>query len=229
MSQSYLPRQEGNKLTWLQNFSSKLETYAAKYDLSAGEISDVQTGIIAYSYWVDYAMKQSEYAKKLNLFKTELANGTSGTLTLPEVPVIAVAPALPTVAVLKRVASIVAGIKSKPVYAKNDGLDLGIETAATSSVDVSTLKPLISVQIVSGGYPEIQWKKGANEGVEIQVDKGNNTWQFLGVDLKPNYTDSTPLPSSGSSEVRRYRAIYIDDDNHIGLWSDAVEIAVAGF
>ena len=229
MGQSYLPRQEGNKLSWLQNFSSKLETYAVKYDVSAGEISDVQAGITAYIYWVDYAMKQSEYAKKLNLFKSELANGTTGTLTLPEVPVVALAPLLPAVAVLKRVASIVTAIKSKPVYAKNDGLDLGIETTGTTSVDVSTLKPLISVRIVSGGYPEIQWKKGNNDGIEIQVDRGNNTWQFLGVDLKPNYTDSSPLPASGASEVRRYRAIYIDDDNHVGLWSDAVEIAVAGY
>lgn len=76
---------------------------------------------------------------------------------------------------------------------------------------------------------EIQWNKGANDGIEIQLDKGNNTWQFLGVDLKPNFTDSSPLPLPGTSEVRRYRAIYIDDDNHVGLWSDAVEIAVAGF
>lgn len=229
MNQSYLPRQEGNKLAWLQNFSSKLETYAAKYDVSDGDISDVQAGIASYVYWVDCAMKQSEYAKKLNLFKNELANGTQGTLTLPEVPVVAVAPPLPEVAVLKRVSSIVAGIKSKPVYAKNDGLDLGIEATESTRVDVSTLKPLISVRIVSGGYPEIQWKKGNNDGIEIQVDRGNNTWQFLVVDLKPNYTDSSPLPSSGASEVRRYRAIYIDDDNHVGLWSDAIEIAVAGF
>lgn len=224
----YLPVQESKKVAWIQNFSTKLPTYATKYGILPADIADVQAGATAYLYWIDYANKQSEYSKKMISFKSDLANGTSGTLSLPVVPVFAAAPALPASGIFRRISSLVDGIKKKAVYTQNDGLDLGIEGSTIAAKDSSTLKPKISARIITDGHPEILWTKGDNQGIEIQTDKGNGTWQFLGIDLKPNYTDNSTLPAPGKTELWRYRAIYIDDENHIGLWSDVTELAVIG-
>jgi hypothetical protein len=228
MSVFYLPDSEGKRVPWLQNFSGKLPTYAVKYGITPAEVADVQAGAIAYPFWIDYANKQTEYSKKINLFKVGLAKGAIGTLTVPVAPAIGTAPALPQAGIFKRIATIVKNIKNNPVYTKNDGLDLGIEASPSAAIDASKLKPVISVRIVTDGHPEIAWTKSGHDGIEIQVDKGNNTWQFVGIDLKPNYTDTSALPATGTSELRRYRAIYIQDENHFGLWSDVVEIAVIG-
>ena len=228
MHKSFIPPAESKKVSWIQNFSSKLTTYAPKYGISAADLADVQAGAAAYVYWIDYANKQNEYTKKLNSFKKDLANGTTGTLTAPVAPIVGVAPTLPTAGVFKRVSAIAVSIKSKSIYTKNDGLDMGIEATQGTAIDLSTLKPVLSVRIITDGHPEIVWTKGGHDGIEIQVDKGNGTWQFLGVDLKPNYTDNSALPETGKTELRRYRAIYIEDESHIGLWSDVVEIAVIG-
>lgn len=228
MSKSYLPDAEDKKIQWIQNFSDKLPTYAAKYGIAAADVTDAKAGAVAYAYWVDYANKQSEYSKKLTSFKIGLGGGTDGTLTIPVVPVVGTAPALPAAGIFKRIASIVTVIKSKPVYATNDGIDLGIEGTKAAPKNLAQVKPVLSLRVTTGGRAEIVWAKDGHDGIEIQIDKGNGTWQFLGIDLKPNYTDNSAMPETGISETRRYRAIYIQDENHIGQWSDVVEIAVKG-
>lgn len=228
MHKFYLPRAESKRVLWLQNFSSKLPAYAVKYNISASDITDMAGCAESYAYWVDTANKLGVYSKKLNTFKREFASGTAGLLTAPLAPTLAVAPPLPPQGVFKRVSAIVNSIKGKSVYAQNDGLDLGIQASAAEMSDLSTLKPVISVRISTDGRPEIVWNKGDNDGVEIQVDKGDGTWQFLGIGLRPNYTNKSALPELGKAEVWRHRAIYIDNDQHIGQWSNVAEIAVIG-
>lgn len=228
MSKSYLPDAENNRVSWIQNFDVKLPNYATKYGISAAELADVRQSSLGLAFYVGYSSQIAEYSKKMNTFKVEMAKGSVGALTLPVAPVMGTPPTLPPAGIFKRVATIVSKIKGHAQYTENDGLDLGIVAAQSRTVDPSVVKPVISVRIITDGHPEINWTKGGHDGIEIQVDKGNNTWQFLGIDLKPNYTDTSALPPTGSTELRRYRAIYIEDDHHIGLWSDVTEISVIG-
>lgn len=228
MKNFYLPKAENARVSWIQNFDVKLPNYAAKYGISAAELADVRQSSLGLAFYVGYAGQIAEYSKKMNTFKVELASGSIGALSLPVAPSIGTPPALPPAGIFKRVASVVSKIKNHLQYTENDGIDLGIEGTVSRTVDPSVVKPVISVRIITDGHPEINWTKGGHDGIEIQVDKGNNTWQFLGVDLKPNFTDTTALPPTGTTELRRYRAIYIEDDHHIGLWSDVAEISVIG-
>jgi hypothetical protein len=225
---NYLPRSEGSKASWIQNFAAKLPTYAAKYNIAPGDVTDVQVGALCWLYWIDCSHQQKEYAKKLTAFKLGLADGSSGSLTAPVPPVLTVAPTLASAGIFGRVAAIVDGIKKKTIYTQDDGLDLGIIGSDVAPADIATMKPAISARIVTDGRPQIVWTKGGNDGVEIQVDKGNGTWQFSGIDMKPNYTDNSTMPTLGQSQLWRYRAIYIANDKHIGLWCDPVSIAVVG-
>jgi hypothetical protein len=228
MKKYYLPDALSARVSWIQNFDIKLPNYAAKYGISTAEMADVHQSAVGLAFYVGYASQISEYSKKMNTFKVELASGSIGVLSIPVVPPMGTPPALPLAGIFKRVASVVSKIKNHLQYSISDGLDLGIEGIERAKVDKNVVKPVISVRIITDGHPEIIWTKGGHDGVEIQVDKGNNIWQFLGIDLKPNFTDTSALPPTGSTELRRYRAIYIEDDHHIGLWSDVAEISVIG-
>ena len=228
MKNFYLPKAGNARVSWIQNFDAKLPNYAAKYGISTAELADVKLSAQGLVFYVGYAGQVAEYSKKMNTFKVELAEGSVGALTLPVAPALGTPPTLPAAGIFRRVATIVSKIKGHAQYTENDGIDLGIEGTESAKVDKNVVKPAISVRIITDGHPEIIWTKGGHDGVEIQIDKGNNTWQFLGIDLKPNFTDTSALPRTGTTELRRYRAIYIEDDHHIGLWSDVVEISVIG-
>lgn len=78
----------------------------------------------------------------------------------------------------------------------------------------------------SGGQVEVVWNKNSMEAVEIQKDSGTATRQLLAIDTRPNYIDSTPFPAP--SAKWKYRAIYTEDSQRVGQWSNAAEITVGG-
>ena len=49
---------------------------------------------------------------------------------------------------------------------------------------------------------------------------------FLTIDTTPGYTDTQPFPPVKT--VWTYRGIYRANDAQVGVWSDAVSVAVGG-
>ena len=76
---------------------------------------------------------------------------------------------------------------------------------------------------------EVVWKKNGMEAVEIHVDRGTgpNGFAFLAQDTRPNYIDTPPFPTP--AQKWRYRAIYCDDAQKVGQWSNVAEITVGGY
>lgn len=91
--------------------------------------------------------------------------------------------------------------------------------------DTATLMPEISLRS-SGGRVEVLWNKGGQEGFEIQKNSGNGQWTFLAIDTRPKHIDTTRMPAT--SAEWKYRAIYSNDAQRIGQWSNVAEIIVAG-
>jgi hypothetical protein len=228
--QYFLPRTDLEKQDWLKNFAAKLPNYAVKYNLSADEVTDMQNSSLWFSYWMDYRTQLEESFRKSTGFKNEAINGIAPGAT-PSIPPVPVAmPAMPTEVapgIFKRATSIANVIKSKSTYTIADGNDLGIE-GAEDVTNVQQMKPLVSLHLIAGGKPEIKWTKQGMDGIEIYVDRGANTWAMLAYDTYPDYTDTTPLPASGTSAVWKYKAIYRYNDEQAGLWSDVVSITVTG-
>lgn len=51
---------------------------------------------------------------------------------------------------------------------------------------------------------------------------------FLAVDTIPDYSDTSSMPAAGQSALWKYKAIYRQDDERVGQWSDVASIPVAG-
>lgn len=227
----FMPRTDAERDAWLKNFAAKLPTYAAKYGITADEVTDMQNGSAYYSYWLNYQQQFTEFGRKITQYKAEVRDGgANGDVAIaPAPPAIAAAPTAVAPGIFKRAASLVAVIKAKTVYSTSDGADLGVEVSglveSLSRKQVES-KPDIKLRLIAGGAPEVVWHKGGMDGIDIYVDRGTNQWQYLATDTHPNYTDTAPLPANGQSAVWKYRCIYRDHDAQVGQWSDVASITV---
>ena len=226
---SYLPQSDGDKQNWLTNFANKINTYKGKYSLAGTEVTDMQNSSAAYTYWLNYLNQYKEYLGKLTEYKNELRDGVapgSAASLEPTPPTMGAAPTAVNPGIFTRATSLVLRIKAHNDYTLADGKDLGLEGEEVTDDDLSTIKPIIQVRLVNGGFPEIVWKKKSTDGIDIYVDRGTGNFIFLATDTVPNYTDTFSLPSGAA--VWRYRCIYRVDDAQVGQWSDIVSVTVTG-
>jgi hypothetical protein len=231
MSKNYfLPRADADKAIWLQNYSSKLPKYAGAYGISDAEVSDMLNASTDFNYWLNYQTQNDSFQQKLTQYKNDLRDGVANGAQAvpPSPPNIAGAPTVVQPGIFKRAAAIAALIKSRSNYNEADGKDLGIIGSEAAHTDVAAAKPVITLRLTSGGHPEIVWKKGDMDGIDIYVDRGSGQWQFLATDTYPNYTDTAPLPAAGQTALWKYKTIYRYNDEQAGQWSDVASITVSG-
>jgi hypothetical protein len=147
-----------------------------------------------------------------------------------------VAPVLPTAVpavapgIEVRYRALVKQIKSNPAYNEAIGAALGIEGSEQTAPDLTTIQPVITATITScqvfvgwgwGGYAPFL------NICEIEVDRGDGKgFVMLTFDTTPNYTDTTPFPSTPTKWT--YRAFYRVGDSRVGQWSKPVSVTVGG-
>lgn len=124
---------------------------------------------------------------------------------------------------LTRFRELVRRIKAAPAYTEAIGEALATIGPDSIDEDPATLTPEISLRSCRGQV-EVLWNKDGQEGVVIQKDSGNGQWTFLALDTRPDYIDNTPMPAT--SAKWKYRAIYSNDAQRIGRWSNVAEIGV---
>lgn len=226
----FIPGKDLAKQLWLQNFAAKLPTYAAKYGITAAEVTDTTNGSDYFAYWLNYKNRQEGFTKKVTKFKNEMRDGIDGNAAsqAPVAPTFEAAPTAVSPGIFTRVASIVKVIKAKTNYTVSDGEDMGIEGSVAASKNLSEMKPVFNLRITSGGHPEIVWSKEGMDGIHIYVDRGSGTWQWLAMDSYPNYTDTSPLPAAGVAALWQYKIVYRLDDEEVGQFSDVASISVTG-
>jgi hypothetical protein len=219
---SFLPTNAGERMLWLNNFSAKLPNYAAKYGITAADMTDTAAGAEYFAYWLDYKNQHLEYQKKLTQFLLEIAAGDTNSVA-PAAPTVGTAPAAVLPGIFTRANYLAVRIKSHQLYTPADGNDLGLE-GAEQTPPTTDIQPVITLRKGSGGHPEIVWTKMGMDALEIWKDSGNGVFALLDIDLTPNYTDPSPLPAAPAHW--KYKAIYRKDSNHFGQWSEEVSVSV---
>lgn len=229
MSKDYfLPRSDEEKSNWLNNFDAKLPFYAAKYGITPEEVAQIQQDAAVFASILNYRDQLNAHVTAMTGLKNIVRDGTKDNSALqvpmPPTPMFSgsVVPGI-----FARATAIANRIKSHFNYNIADGNELGLE-GVESSINFIDLKPLIIIRLVSGGHPEIVWKKQGMDGIEIHKEDANGNMQLLAFDSSPNYVDLSPLPPKGTSIIWRYRVIYLRKDQRVGQWSDVVSITVTG-
>lgn len=151
----------------------------------------------------------------------------------PVTPVVVAFPTAPggvpvavTPGVVNRFRAFANWTKNLPGYTDVIGEALKLVGEQAPLADLSTVKPTLPLKI-SGGRVEIDWIWGGLrrqvDAIEIHVDRGDGVWQLLTIDSRPGYVDTEPF--AGPAKWK-YKAIWREDDQRVGLWSDVAEIRV---
>ncbi len=225
---SFIKRSDTEFALQLENFNSKLPTYAATLDVTPTEMAQSAADSAFFSSVVSAQETIQTYAEAITGYK-DLARYGRGDEVLPGFPNMPpfIMPSPPVAAKIeKRFSLLCQRIKASLNYSKTIGEDLGIEST-DSIFNPEAGKPVIKTAFSSGGHLVLKWKKGKFQGVEVWKDTGAG-WQKLDIDTSPDYTDKSPLPPAGQSATWQYKMIYLYKDAVVGQWSDIVTVTVAG-
>ncbi len=236
--QPFIPKALDARRQWLATFVDGLLNFAnglaTKYNVPAATLARLDHG----RQWFDWTLATLPVPRKaaasLTAFKDALIT-SDGALVIPTAPAYGPVPAAdnapipPEGGIFSLAGSVGNQIKAAHDYDEADGKLLGLEGADAALPDPATTAPNLAGSFVtSGGCVEVDWAKGAFDGVKIEVDRGDGKgFVFLAIDTAPNYVD-TVKPAPGAAAVFKYRAIYLLDDAEFGQWSPVVEVAVRG-
>jgi hypothetical protein len=225
----FLPRRDGDRRLWLNQFSHALDQHGLTLGLSAGDIAGVQKDAAMFSWVVEVVELFKTNTAGRFTFKQILCDGSKGQLLgeMPAIPVLPAPPPAVRAGIFPRLKKLVQRIKNHPNYTAAIGQQLG-NVGAEHVIDWPGLKPQLKV-VLSTGQPLIIWTKGATDGLEIWVDRNDGKGSvYLARNSDPDYLDRSALPAPDQSAVWVYKAIYLSGDQRVGQWSDLASVAVSG-
>ena len=205
-------------------------TLATKYKFIAGDVTEVVNDA---AYVRFYATKHTDgpvYGHKWTSKGDEMLFGTLPTGSAWPVSVsVASPPTEVAPGIIARYREKVQRIKvQKSIYSVTDGQTLGFEIGH-SSIDPSTAKPHLRIDLVEGGHPEIKYVKSIFDGLELQKNWSDGKGMVAMDKPKlPHLTDMGALPAPGQSALWGYQAIYLLNDKRTGTFCDVVWITVKG-
>jgi len=198
----YMPGRDGDLDKWEQNFKKKLVIHGATVGLLPAEITGSTAIIDAHQLSFVDMVTIKETAKSKVAANSARKHGMRN-----------------------YVRPLIQRIKNHPDYTDEIGKDLGI-IGTSSTIDYANAKPTLKVIKGASGV-RIDFNKSDFDGVKIFSRRGNETeYTFLGNDTNPPYHDSRTNLNSADAELREYYAVYILNDDPVGLESETYKITV---
>ena len=204
----YYPKKEGDKVTFLNNFTSVLGPQMVTVGLAVGDMTALANTITAFT-----GALSDKVAKR--------GAALAATVTCEQKDKTAE----------EAVRAIVRRVKSSPGYTLALGRQLGIEGSGESPPSALVgggPRPDLEATSVINGAVEIQFIKNGFSGVEIECQRGTDvSFQFLARDTESPYVDTRASVTDGP-ETRRYRGRYLLKDNPAADYSDVLLVTVPG-
>lgn len=213
----------------LNNFCNKIDTYNTLLGVSAGQVTAIKLDRDNFHYAVHCAQLIDSYKQTVTAWKNLLRYGNKAEIlpAFPAQPTLPAAPAAVDANVQGRFAALIQQIVANTNYTTSIGEDLGI-VAPVSPFNPNDGKPEFKIEFSSGGHPNLKWKKGKFQGVEIWKCIDGKTWARLDKDFSPDFIDKSELPPAGQSAVWNYKMIYLYKDEVVGKYSAEQSVTVYG-
>ncbi len=200
-SKDYVPRNDNEFTTWLDNFSKKLPTYATPLGITAAQVTQVQTNL-------------TDVGQKIK----DVLSGKKTLQSLVEQKDAAIADTK------KYIRDMVVVMKRNGAYTPAIGSDLGVVApASTAPADTDSAAVEFSATVLPNKV-RLDWVKGAFDGVVVQSKRGSETaFTTLDKDTVSPYDDARPNLVHDAPETRVYRMRYLIGDDEVGVWSNEVK------
>jgi hypothetical protein len=224
---SYIPSSDSERGIWMNNFSSKINTYATQVGITAAEVTAIQKDAAMFTFVINMQETFKQTLNYITSYKNILkhAVGQQHLGALPTAPTLPTVPALVPEGVFDRVANFVKRIKASANYTEAIGNDLGI-IAPVQVFDASTMQPELKVTI-DGDRPHIKCTKGYSDAIDLYVDRKDGAgFVLIGRLTKPDYIDIVSLPANTALAEWDYKARYVIENNTVGIMSSIASIVV---
>jgi hypothetical protein len=200
----FLPKSNGGLASWLNNYGTKLPTYAVLLSLTPAEQAALVKACADAHDAVELKnAKWNEYLSSIAASQQTIDDAT----------------ALIRGAVRRQKAS--AG------YTDAIGADLAI-TGSGSPVDPTAIKPLLTATVVPGAVMIRVKRKGATSSNLYSRLAGQTQWKLVKWIISSPYADTTPLAQPNVPERREYAVRGLINDAEVGELSDVVSVVFAG-
>ena len=104
---------------------------------------------------------------------------------------------------------------------------LGIE-GPEDTTDLTAVAPIISGTDRTGGVVQVDFVKLTSDGVNIYSKRdGDVGFVFLARDTATPYIDTRSLLTAGKPEIREYKAMFVLNDEEIGIFSHELVVNCA--
>ena len=225
MGTTYMPNTDSGKADLLDHLAHTLPLYKALLEINDLTLTTLTTDAGDFRIAFNTSNEAKANGQGWTAFKNILRDGGSDVQPWP----VAFVPSQPTTSFIKpgvipRLSALVTQIKAHKNYTEAIGKDLRI-VASKQVINPSTWKPVLGIRL-QADHPVIIWTKGNAAALEIWVDRGEGNFVLLAINIEPYTTDNGPLPPVGSSQLWRYKAIYILHDERVGQWSDIISVTV---
>jgi hypothetical protein len=228
MTTTFIPSSDNDKAVWLNNFSTKLGTYAASVGVTAAEVTATQKDASLFQYIINLLEVYRQTLKNLTGYKTQVKHAVGQqhlSALIPALPTLAVAPPTVPEGVFDRISKLAARIKASSNYTTNIGSDLGIITPA-SSFDPLLMQPLIKIKL-DAGRPHLKWTKGEADALDLYVDRDDGDgFVLLGRLMRNEYVDIASLPANKPIDEWNYKGVFVIADQPVGMYSGVSSITV---
>ncbi len=212
----------------ITKFATNLPTYQTILGVTDEEVKSATADAVFFAYVLMWMGSNRDFSGASTSYK-DLArdgNGTDVLGVLPTSAVLAIPPPAVLANIQKRFSDLAGSIKKSGNYNDTIGKALGIIAPESTFVPADG-KPLLTITLVEGGFPQIKFTMSEYEGIQLLKDSGAGL-TLLNVVTHPTYIDKSGMPGPGKTAVFSYRAIYLYKGVPVGANSDVVTITVTG-
>lgn len=227
-SSNFIRSSDNGKGVWLNNFSTKLGTYAASLGVTTSEVTATTDDAAMFQYMLNLQEIYRQTLQNIVGYKNLLKHAVGQqhiSPVIPALPALNTAPVSVPEGIFDRVRKLATRIKASANYTTNIGSDLGI-IASVPVVDQSTLMPVISIKL-EAGRPHLKWVKGIADALDLYVDRNDGSgFVLLGRLMRNEYLDIASLPANKVIDEWSYKGVYVIADQPVGLYSAITEVTV---
>lgn len=227
----YYPAGRDARWAWHVNFYDQLKNhgFAAKYSMP-GDVLDAFLVIANwYAYWVPRWHAEDAYSQQLTKYLNTYAgkDDGAGVPSQPTQPDEGSPPADPVMGIEKYTRDWAAQIKKMTIYAPADGEAMGIATPGSSPRPVEEMQPTFKATTREAFEVGVTFKKEGMSAVRFEYrHKGGASWMPAGVIINSPGHFAVAPQTPGEPEQIEVRAIYMQGNNNVGIWSTIVVVYV---
>lgn len=219
-----VPRDEEGRNTMLQLMKLNLPTHAATLGLTNAEVAQTVADANAYAYLRTWRDAAEAFGKEASAFLNLITNEDPGTPTsdLPTFDAPPLGDVVFLVGIVRRLRLLIRKIKASANFNESIGRDLYIIRESERTPN-NEKKPTLKATALVNDKVELKFDKQGMKAVRIRRLLAEGTAQNLADPTTSPFIDQTASPN-GQPEKRQYQAVYLENNEPVGQYSDIVVV-----